>query len=222
MTVLPLQRSTVAALIAEDMRDRLLSGAMAPGTRLGDEELVEATGAPVDTVRAALAELERDGLIVHSLHHGLEVVSITRAELRDIYAARRVFEGAGLAAMLASRPVDVTWLQAAVERMGEAAVAGDHRALVEGEMAFHLALAAAAGSRRVTRAARAALMELRLVLPTADRSFDDLPALVADHQHLVAVFASGDAAASTAALEDHLVRGEALARSGIVEPQPGR
>ena len=219
MGVLPIQRTTAATLIAEDMRDHLLSGAIAPGTRLGDQDLAEATGAPVGTIRAALAELERDGLIVHSLHHGLEVMPITRAELRDIYAARRVFERAGLEAMLATQPVDVSWLQAAVERMGEAAVVGDHRALVEAEMAFHLALAAAAGSSRVTRAARSALMELRLVLPVADRSADDLPALVADHQYLVAVFTSGDAEESTAALEDHLVRGEELARAGIVEYQ---
>ncbi len=216
---MPIQRTTVATLIAEDMRDHLLSGAMAPGTLLGDEDLVEVTGAPMGTVRAALAELERDGLVVHSLHRGLEVTPITRAELRDIYAARRVFERAGLDAMLATRPVDVSWLQAAVERMGEASVADDHRALVEGEMAFHLALAAAAGSSRVTRAARSALMELRLVLPVADRSADDLPALVADHQYLVTVFSSGDSSESTAALEEHLVRGEALARTGIVESQ---
>lgn len=217
MSVMPIQRTTVASLIAEGMRHRLLSGAMAPGTLLGDEDLVEATGAPMGTVRAALAELERDGLVVHSLHRGLEVMPITRAELRDIYAARRVFERAGLEAMLATRPVDVSWLEAAVERMGEASVAGDYRALVEAEMAFHLALAAATGSSRLTRAARSALMELRLVLPVADRFADDLPALVADHQYLARVFSSGDLGESTAALEDHLVRGEALARAGIVE-----
>jgi DNA-binding GntR family transcriptional regulator len=219
MSVLPIQRTTVATLLAEDMRDHLLSGAIAPGTRLGDDDLAEATGAPVHTVRAALAELEREGLVVHSLHHGLEVMPITRAELRDIYAARRVFERAGLRAMLAGRPVDVSWLQAAVDRMGEAAVVGDHRALVEAEIAFHLALAAAAGSSRVTRAARSALMELRLVLPVADRWADDLPALVADHQHPVTIFGSGEVLESTAALEDHLLRGEQLARAGVVEPQ---
>lgn len=210
MSVLPIVRTTAATLIAEDMREHLLSGAVAPGTPLGDEDLAQATGAPVRTVRAALAELERDGLVVHSLHRGLEVTPITRAEVKDIYLARRVYERAGLKAMLAAQPVDVSWLQAACERMGEAAVAGDHRSLVEAEMAFHLALVAAAGSSRVTRAAQAVLMELRLVLPVADRSSDDLPALVADHQYLVAVFRGGEIGESAAALEEHLVRGEAL------------
>jgi DNA-binding GntR family transcriptional regulator len=214
-SVLPIVRTTRATLIAENMREHLLSGAVAPGTPLGHEDLANATGAPVGTVRAALSELERDGLVVHSLHRGLEVTPITRADVKDIYAARRVYERAGLEALLAARPVDVSWLQAAIERMGEAAVSGDHRSLVESEMAFHLALAAAAGSSRVTRAAQAALMELRLVLPVADRSTNDLPALVADHQYLVAIFRSGEPAESAAALEDHLVRGEALALGAL-------
>lgn len=214
-SVLPIARTTRATLIAEDMREQLLSGAVAPGTPLGDEDLAEVTGAPVGTVRQALSELERDGLVVHSLHRGLEVTPITRAEIKDIYAARRVYERAGLEAMVAAQPVDVSWLQAAIDRMGEAAVAGDHRALVESEMAFHLALVAAAGSSRVTRAAQAVLKELRLVLPVVDRSSDDLPALVADHQYLAAVFRSGELGESAAALEDHLVRGEAVVAGAL-------
>ena len=214
-SVLPIARTTRVTLIAEDMREHLLSGAVAPGTPLGDEDLAQATGAPVGTVRAALSELERDGLVVHSLHRGLEVTPITRAEVKDIYSARRVYERAGLDAILSTLPVDVSWLQAAIERMGEAAVSGDHRALVESEMAFHLALVAAAGSSRVTRAAQAVLMELRLVLPVADRSTDDLPALVADHQYLVTVFRAGELGESAAALEDHLVRGEALVLAAL-------
>lgn len=214
-SVLPIARTTRATLIAEDMREQLLSGAVAPGTPLGDEDLAEVTGAPVGTVRQALSELERDGLVVHSLHRGLEVTPITRAEVKDIYAARRVYERAGLEAMVAAQPVDVSWLQAAIDRMGEAAVAGDHRALVESEMAFHLALVAAAGTSRVTRAAQAVLKELRLVLPVVDRSCDDLPALVADHQYLAAVFRSGELGESAAALEDHLVRGEAVVAGAL-------
>ena len=94
-----------------------------------------------------------------------------------------------------------------------------NRSLVESEIAFHLALAAAVGSSRITRAAQAALMELRLVLPVADRSANDLPALVADHQYLVAVFRAGEPTESAAALEYHLARGEALVLGALDEAQ---
>jgi DNA-binding GntR family transcriptional regulator len=202
-------------MIAASLRDALLSGVYAPGTPLATGELAEEIGSHPATVRAALSELERDGLVVHSLQRGLEVAPLTRDELRDIYAARRVYERAGLEAMLRRRTVDVSWLNAAVERMGEAAIAGDERALVEGDIAFHLAIVAAAGSRRLTRSAQGAMMELRLVLSVADRVADDMPALVADHELLVEVFRTASVRESVAALDAHLVRGEQLAASAL-------
>jgi DNA-binding GntR family transcriptional regulator len=217
MSVVPLRKVTAASTIAAELRDALLSGLLPPGTALAADALAASSGAPSTTVREALSELERDGLVVHSLHRGVEVARITPDELRDIYAARSVYELAGLRAMLRRQPVDVSWLHAAVDRMGEAAIAGDERALVEGDMAFHLAVVAAAGSRRLTRAAQSALMDLRLVLSVADRAADDMPAQVADHQYLIAVFAHGRARESVAALEQHLARSEVQARAAASE-----
>ena len=218
MSVLPIRPVTSATTLAETLREELLSGAYAPGTPLGDVDVAERAGVSTGTARAALSELEHDGLVVHSLHRGVEVVRITPDQVRDIYAARRVFEIAGLEVLLRQRPVDVTWLEAAIERMGEAAVGANGRALVEADLAFHLAIVAAAGSRRLTRAAQGSLMELRLVLSVADRERDDLPALVADHQYLVEVFRSGHRREAVSALEDHLSRAEVLARQAASEP----
>ncbi len=218
MSVMPIRSATTATSIAEAMREELLSGAYPPGAPLGDVELIERMGVSSATARAALSELEHDGLVVHSLHRGIEVVRITPDDVRDIYAARRVFETSGLQVLLRRRPVDVSWLEAAVERMGEAALAGNGRALVEADLAFHLAIVAAAGSRRLTRAAQGALMELRLVLSVADRRRADHPALVADHQYLVEVFRGGHLREAVATLEDHLGRGEAVARQAASDP----
>jgi DNA-binding GntR family transcriptional regulator len=219
VNVLPIRRVTSASVLAEELREELLSGAYHPGTPLGDSKVIERTGVSPSTVRAALSELEHDGLVVHSLHGGVQVAPISSGDVRDVYAARRVFEVAGLQALLRRRPVDVGWLEAAAERMGDAAVAGEHRALVEADLAFHLAIVAAAGSRRLTRAAQAALAELRLVLSVADRAGDDTPALVADHQYLIEVFRSGHFREAASALEDHLARGEVLALRAASEPE---
>jgi DNA-binding GntR family transcriptional regulator len=213
MSVQSIRRTTAVSTVAEELREALLSGMFAPGTPLPEREVAEFVGAEPGVARAALAELALDGLVVHSLHRGIEVPRITKDELHDIYAARRVYETAGLEAMVRRQPVDVSWLAAAAERMGEAAVADDGRALVEADMAFHLAIVAAAGSRWLTRAAQGAFMELRLVLSVADRAAADGPALVADHQYLVEVFAAGAIDDAIAALHEHLARGEELVRA---------
>jgi DNA-binding GntR family transcriptional regulator len=213
VSVLPIRRDTLAIAVADRLRERLLSGETRPGSRLDAAALAEQTGVPAPTLRTALGELERDGLLVHSLQRGLEVARLTPADVRDIYLARRAFERAGLEALLGRRPIDVAWLDAAVERMSEAAVSGSGRAAVEADCAFHLALVAAAGSRHLTAAAQCALRDLRLVLSVADRVGDDLPALAADHHALVEVFRSGRRRTAFAALEHHLAHGEGLARA---------
>ena len=60
-------------------------------------------------------------------------------------------------------------------------------------------------------------MELRLVLSVADRATDDLPALVADHHHLMDVFATGAAPLAVAALDGPPGHGEGLARTAASE-----
>ena len=65
--------------------------------------------------------------------------------------------------------------------MTEAAKAGDGRAAVAADAAFHLAIVASTSSRRLRTAAEAALRELRIVLAVADRVASDLDELAADH-----------------------------------------
>jgi DNA-binding GntR family transcriptional regulator len=89
MSVLPIRRATAATTMAETLREELLSGAYPPGTPLSEADLVERSGISFATAREALAELARDGLVVHSLHRGVEVARTTPDEVRDIYAARR-------------------------------------------------------------------------------------------------------------------------------------
>ena len=71
MSVLPIRPATTATSIAEALREELLSGTYPPGTPLGDAELMERTGISAATARAALSELEHDGLVVHSLQKSI-------------------------------------------------------------------------------------------------------------------------------------------------------
>jgi DNA-binding GntR family transcriptional regulator len=216
--VLPLQRGSAAGTMAEALREELLSGALPPGAPLSESELASVAGAAAGDVREALAELAREGLVVHSLHRGIEVARLEPEDVHDIYAVRHVYEAAGLEALLARRPIDLSWLRAAADRMGEAAVARDWRAGVEADMAFHLAIVAAAGAQRLTMAAQSAMNELRVALAVTDRAADDLPALVADHDHLVSIFETGREPWAAAALEDHLLRGEAAVVGALSGP----
>jgi DNA-binding GntR family transcriptional regulator len=207
--VVSLERTTPADDIAEALRDDLLGGLMPPGTRLSEEDVQARFRVGRELARDALAELERDGLLVHSLHRGLEVVRLAVEDVRDAFAARRTLELAGLEAFVRRRPADDVWLQAAVQSMTDAARAGDGRAAVAADAAFHLAIVASTSSRRIRLAAEAALRELRIVLAVSDRVCGDLDELAADHAGLAEVIVTAPAASARAALLDHLRRAEA-------------
>ena len=211
MSLLPLERATPADDVAEAVRDEILSGYFPPGSGVSDSEISGRMGVTREHARAALGRLEREGLLVHSLHRGLEVVRISVEDVRDLFATRRTLELAGLEAMVRNRPADDVWLQAAVTSMTEAAKAGDGRAAVAADAAFHLAIVATTSSRRLRTAAEAALRELRIVLAVADRVSSDLDELAADHLGLMDALINAPPPSARAALLDHLRRGESRA-----------
>jgi len=209
--LLPLERTSPADTITETLRDEILGGLFPPGTPVSDTDVQSRLRVSRDHARAALGRLEREGLLVHSLHRGLEVVRLSVEDVRDLYATRRTLELAGLEAMVRKRPADDVWLQAAVVSMTEAAKAGDGRAAVAADAAFHLAIVASAGSRRLRTAAEAALRELRIILAVADRVSSDLDDLAADHAGLLDALIHAPPPSARAALLDHLRRGESRA-----------
>ncbi len=211
MTLVPLERSSPADAVTESLRDLLLDGEYLPGTALPDTEVMRRLGASRDLARVAIGQMEREGLVVHSLHRGPEVARLSVEDVRDLYAARRTLELAGLEALVRRRPADDVWLQAAVTSMTEAAKAGDGRAAVAADAAFHLAIVASTSSRRLRVAAEAALRELRVVLAVADRVSSDLDELAADHAALLEVLVNAPGPSARSALLDHLRRGEARA-----------
>jgi DNA-binding GntR family transcriptional regulator len=211
VTLLPLERTTPADDVAEALRDEVLGGLLPPGTPVSEAEVMARLGASRDLVRAAFGQLEHEGLLVHSLHRGPEVTRVSMADVRDLFAARRTLELAGLEAFCRRRPADDVWLQAAVQSMTEATKAGDGRAAVAADAAFHLAIVASTSSRRLRVAAEAAFRELRIILAVADRVSGDLDELTADHAALLEVIVHAPAPSARAALLDHLRRGEARA-----------
>jgi DNA-binding GntR family transcriptional regulator len=205
-------RASTSAMLADLLRDQLLSGALPPGSPLRDTELASRASVSRGTAREALAELAREGLVVQTLHRGVRVASPTEADVVDVYGARRVLEGAGLEALLRTR--EFAPLEAAVAQLAAARNVPEG---VEADAAFHLALVAAAGVERLSAAAERALREVRLVLCASDRATADLGAQATGHRALLDAFAGEPARIARQALADHLAHGEARARAVVTQ-----
>jgi len=75
------------------LRDLILRGEFGPGERLAEIPLAERLGASRSPVRAALSELEREGLVETSHSYGYVMRRITASEIDDAIAVRGDLEG---------------------------------------------------------------------------------------------------------------------------------
>jgi len=127
----------VAAVIAAIETD-IIRGRILPRTRLIEDHLMEDYDAKRHVVRAALAELQRLGVVTKPRHRGAELPLFTAEELDDLYAMRMVLHRA--AAQATPLPVQrarLAEVTAAMKAHAAAARSGDLIRIHRENMAFH-------------------------------------------------------------------------------------
>lgn len=197
---------TVRARAAEELRNRILTGALVPGTRLDLDVLCGEFGASRTPVREALLELSYEGLVEVAPRSGITVIGLTPRDVLDNFVILGTLAGkaAEWAAARITEPEldDIRELARAVEQGQD---------LVAANWAFHRAVHRASGSPRIVTLIRQTVG----VVPT--NFFDVFPDQgehsAADHDELVAALAAGDGAAARLVAERHVTdAGVALAR----------
>ena len=203
----PIQRikaSSVADLAYERIRALIESGDVAPGQRLGQEELASAFGISRTTVREALHRLSGELLVEFETNHGFFVTPFRMEVVIDRLEARRVLEPeiVRLAAAKMSAS-DVAELMALVEAEEQATSA---RAAHEMSREFHIRLAHATRNAEFVRILESLwtgdigrkLVERRRSSETWQKGD------AAEHRAIAAALEAGDAEGAAALMAQHV------------------
>lgn len=78
--------------IVDELRRRILSGDLARGERMPQDELARRFGASITPVREALSQLEAEGLVVSEPRRGVRVAGVDLEEVTATYVVRRLTE----------------------------------------------------------------------------------------------------------------------------------
>ena len=84
--------ATSAERALTELRELVLAGALAPGTRLGEVELAERLGVSRTPVREALTRLAAEGLVEIAPNRGARVATWTVSELEGVFDLRLSLE----------------------------------------------------------------------------------------------------------------------------------
>jgi len=97
----PSDRKSLGEHVFENLRQAIIRGEVAPGTRLVESRIADALDISRTPVREAIHKLEREGLIEKLARGGFGVLGLTRNEIEETFGIRSVLESyaASLAAL---------------------------------------------------------------------------------------------------------------------------
>src|SRR5689334_13754445 len=87
----PVKRS-LAGDIVDRLRDAIYNGQLAPNERLREEVLAASLGLSRGPVREALAQLEREGLVIRQPNKSATVARLSLEDLEEVYSLRKALE----------------------------------------------------------------------------------------------------------------------------------
>lgn len=144
---------TVPEQIAARVGDRIISGALAPGSRIIEQELASEFEVSRGPVRDAVRMLEREDLVTVLPRRGAVVTSLSIQEVTDIFEVRAgLFEIVARKVAAARNPELLRLLEAGVARLERlAAMKDDDGAYAETSYRLSILSARSCGNERLVR-----------------------------------------------------------------------
>jgi DNA-binding GntR family transcriptional regulator len=185
------------------------SGALAPGSRITQEDLAARLAVSRQPVLQALRLLKAEGLVQDAPGRGLQVAPLDAVALLHTYQVRGALDA--LAARLAAERGAA--LPAALLRDGRRAARGsDVDAMVEADIAFHRALYAASGNPFIERSAASHWAHIRRAMGATLQHAGKRRPVWDEHEAIAQAVARRDPDAAAAAAAGHAQQaGEHLA-----------
>ena len=110
------QRKSLGQMVYENLRQAIVRGSIAPGTRLVENQIAEAQGISRTPVREAIHKLERERFLERLMHGGFKVLGLSRQDIVETFGIRSVLEGyAARLAALNYRADDLEALEAKID-----------------------------------------------------------------------------------------------------------
>jgi DNA-binding GntR family transcriptional regulator len=196
------------------LRAEILSGELAPGQRLVEEQIVQRFAISRAPLREALRTLANQGLVEQLPRRGSRVTELSERDVDELFDLRSLLErhAVQLALPLSFDRAGVDPLAEVRLRLAEmrrAAEAGDDLTEDDAHRAFHAAVVGLAGNRQLDLALEPIL--LRLQRPMAANLRREAAAVgwragIERHERLLAALETNDPAAVLGALDEHGAR----------------
>lgn len=192
--------------IADRLREEILEGRLAAGTRLVETDLATRFGVSRGPIRDALADLSRSGLVLDLPRRGTFVASLTDADLAEVYEIRRALETEAVRLAIArANDADLADMDRLLNETEAAYERGVGPAAWEADMAFHRVYCQISGNKRLLALFDHLASQTVLLMRTALAERASLAWIppVEVHRHIADAIRTRDVEAAERAVADH-------------------
>ncbi|HEY1653985.1 MAG TPA: GntR family transcriptional regulator [Candidatus Tumulicola sp.] len=208
MIAAPLERESTATRVAAVLRDRIVEGTLAPGSRIVELEVSRELGVSRSPVREALLKLAEEGLAAIVPYRGAIVSPLRRERFVELTEFRIALERFALDRLTERADAgSLDALRARVAAMRRALHAGNRRSAVDEDLALHRAIVAMAGNALLERAYDGLLAQIRLYIHVTSARYQRSEELAEEHEALLAAIAARDFPRARAVLDAHILHG---------------
>jgi phosphonate utilization transcriptional regulator len=203
-TIALLRTASLASAAQQEIERLILAGELPPGAKLTEAMLSERLGVSRGPIREAFRRLEEAGLVRLEKNRGVFVRDVPLDEAAEIYDLRAVMDelaGRRVAANLTAEQSRT--LRGVVDRMEQAARAGDADTYHLLNLEFHDRVVEFAGNRKMSSIYRKLVKELALARRRNLSEEQALPHSAAEHRQILKAITSGDPEAAGRALHEH-------------------
>jgi len=196
---------TLADELQETLEGLIVSGALKPGTRLDEAELVERFKVSRTPLREALKSLAGNGLVEMRGHQGAHVASISMPVLIEMFQMMAVTEG--LCAKYAARRATATQraqMEAIHQRLCGLLEIADHENFYEVNREFHEALYDASNTSYLAEQTRRLRKRVGVYRRHVTFQPGRMAATIGEHQAILDAIERNDPEAAFAAAVGHV------------------
>jgi DNA-binding GntR family transcriptional regulator len=188
--------------IFETLRSRIIDQSEPPGSTLTESAVALRFGVARPTAKLALERLVADGLLRREAHRAARVPELSRDDIVDLFATRRLIESAATASLAEGGTIPADALAAHRELLGVARTGGE---FAGPDAAFHRALVAGSPSPRLARMHGALMGEIELCIGQVQaHHLLDVKDVAAQHQRILDAVTAGDQTAAAALARAHI------------------
>lgn len=202
--IAPVSRKSIETQATDALRDAIVAGHLAPGSRITESQLAKEMSLSRASVRSALQQLQKDGLTTLIPYTGWTIVSLSANDVWELYTLRSGMER--LAARMLAESADAGRKKAfkrAFDVLIRACESGNQANIAEADFGLHKSLIEQSGHGRLAIQYETIERQIRMCIRSSDALLESPAAILEQHRPLVDAILAGHSEDAAAIAESH-------------------